>query len=53
MAAASWASSSWAVSTFEDGASVEPGIGGLILSLEEEQILGLLDPQPTDPPTTP
>jgi serine protease AprX len=53
LAAASWASSSWAVSTFEDGASVDPGIGGLVLSLEEEEILGLLDPPSDQPPAIP
>jgi hypothetical protein len=49
MAAASWASASWAVSTFEDGAAGELGIGGLILTLEEEQILAQLES--TDPTT--
>ena len=45
---ASWASASWAAN-FQDGAAGELGIGGLILSLEEEQILAQLEA--TDPTT--
>jgi serine protease AprX len=53
LAAASWASASWAVSTFEDGAAGELGIGGLILTLEEEQILAQLEAADSTGSTTP
>jgi serine protease AprX len=42
-AAASWASASWASSKFEDGASVESGVGGIFLTPEEEILFGVDD----------
>ncbi len=50
-AAASWANASWASVSYEDNAAGEGGIGGLVLTPEEEAfLLGLLDDAPAEEP---
>ena len=50
-AAASWANASWASVSYEDNAAGEGGIGGLVLSPEEEAfLLALLEDAPAEEP---
>ena len=53
-ASASWANASWASYSYEDNAAGEDGIGGLVLSPEEEAFLqSLLDGGGEEPPAEP